>query len=373
MSNLKQKKTGVLIVNLGTPDSPGRKDVKKYLAEFLMDERVIDIPYWKRFVLVRGIIAPFRSLKVAKEYKKLWLKDGSPLLVHGKALVEKVRKLFRESHPDVTVELAMRYQNPSIEAGLQQLRKKNVDQIIVFTLFPQYASATTGSVAQKVMEIVSKWNVVPNIDFIQSYHLDEGYIQAFADKVKADIYQYQPDHVLFSYHGIPERHLENIQQQNKKQCSWPHCGCEQKAKDKPYCYRSACFKTSELIADKLGLWPTNFSTSFQSRLGKNPWIKPYTDKTILELTQRGVKNLLVVSPSFTADCLETTLEIGEEYRELFMENGGEQFHFTESLNADDAWAKAVFDLLNKKMDPGEKYPGPMHHDSVYSNRRPISA
>ena len=343
------KKTGVLIVNLGTPNSPGRKDVKKYLTEFLMDERVIDIPTWKRTLLVKGIIAPFRSLKVAREYKKLWLEEGSPLFVHGKELVRKVQGLFNQEQPQVYVELAMRYQHPSIQKALERLSGKNVHQLIIFTLFPQYASATTGSVAQKVMEIVSKWNVVPNIDFIQSYHEESGYIRAFASKVKADIKKHQPDHVLFSYHGIPERHLTNLQKQNKKQCSWPKCGCETKAPDKPYCYRSACFKTSELIAKASNIEPRDFTTSFQSRLGKNPWIKPYTDKTIENLVGQGIKNLLVVSPSFTADCLETTLEIGEEYRELFIENGGKNFHFTESLNSEDQWSRVVFHLIKRKI------------------------
>ena len=343
------KKTGVLIVNLGTPDSPNREDVKKYLTEFLMDERVIDISTWKRTLLVKGIIAPFRSLKIAREYKKLWLAEGSPLLVHGKELVRKVQDLFNREQSQVYVELAMRYQSPSIQKALERLQRKNIHQLIVFTLFPQYASATTGSVAQKVMEIVSKWNVIPNIDFIQSYHDEPGYIQAFSSKVKTDIKKHKPDHVLFSYHGIPERHLTNLQKQHKKLCAWPKCGCEIKALEKPYCYRSASFKTSELIAKASKIDPKDFTTSFQSRLGKSPWIKPYTDKTLKTLVHQGIKNLLVVSPSFTADCLETTLEIGEEYRELFLENGGESFHFTESLNSGDQWSQIVFHLIKRKI------------------------
>jgi len=347
------KKTGILIVNLGTPDSPTRKDVKKYLTEFLMDGRVIDIPAFRRALLVKGIIAPFRSLKVAKEYKKLWMDEGSPLLVYGKSLAHKVQQLYDNESTDVFVALAMRYQSPSIGQGLNNLLAKNVDQIIVFTLFPQYASATTGSVAQKVMEVVSKWNVIPNIDFIQSYHDHPGYIEAFASRVRADMEKYQPDHVLFSYHGIPERHLKNIQAHNPKQCSWPKCGCDVKSSNKPYCYRSACIKTSELISKSVGIKLTGFSSSFQSRLGKNPWIQPYTDETIKHLAKVGVKNLLVVSPSFTADCLETILEIGEEYHDLFLAHDGESFHFTESLNDKDDWAQVVFQLTKEKIN---------HHD-----------
>lgn len=347
------KSIGVLVVNLGTPASPSRNDVKRYLTEFLMDERVIDIPTWKRYLLVKGIIAPFRSTKVAKEYKKLWEEDGSPLLIHGRELVRKIQFLFSNNKQKVHVELAMRYQNPSIESGLDKLLKQNVDRIIVFPLFPQYASATTGSVAQKVMEIMATKNVIPNIDFIQSYHEESWYIEAFANKVARDIEKYQPDHVLFSYHGVPERHLKNIQAENDNNCKWPKCGCEIKSSNKPYCYRSACTKTSELIAKECGLSYTKFTSSFQSRLGKDPWIQPYTDETIKHLLKIGVKNLLVVSPSFTADCLETTLEIGEEYRDLFMEHGGESFHFTKSLNSDDFWAEKIHTFIKSRIDENE--------------------
>lgn len=366
------KRTGILLVNLGTPDSPSPRDVKKYLTEFLMDGRVIDIPKWKRTLLVKGIIAPFRSLKVSKEYKKLWTNEGSPLLFHGRELARKIQGLFNQNYLDAHVELCMRYQSPSIEKALENLKRKNVNQIIVFTLFPQYASATTGSVAEKVMKLVSKWNVIPNIDFIQSYHENEEYINLFAQKLSADIEMYSPDHVLFSYHGIPERHLTNIQKENPTQCKFPSCGCQLKALDKPYCYRSSCFKTSELIAKTAGISLSKFSTSFQSRLGKDPWIQPYTDESILGLLERGVKNLLVVSPSFTADCLETTLEIGEEYRELFLENGGLEFNFTESLNSDDQWAEAVFNIIKTKINQNEITTFNNNDFNVIYNNRAVS-
>ncbi|MBL3657551.1 ferrochelatase [Fulvivirga sediminis] len=339
-------KTGVLVVNLGTPDAPTVKDVRKYLTEFLTDGRVLDLPTLKRNALVRGLIVPLRAKKVTKEYKKLWLNNGSPLLVYGKSLVKKLRLLFDE---EVEIELAMRYQSPSIEDALTALRNKNTERIIVFPLFPQYASATTGSVAQKVMEIISKWNVIPSIEFINSYHTDPRYINLFAEKVAQDIDYYKPEHVLFSYHGIPERHLKNIQKNDTNKCSWPHCGCGQQSMSNPYCYRSACFKTSELIAKKIGKGFTKYTTSFQSRLGKDPWIQPYTDQTIQHLSKIGIKKLLVVSPSFVADCLETTLEIGEEYRELFISNGGNDFNYTRSLNDDDKWADAIHDIINEKM------------------------
>ena len=319
---MRSTKTGVLLVNLGTPDSPTVKDVKKYLTEFLMDGRVIDLPPLKRSLLVRGIIAPFRSKKVAREYQKLWTPMGSPLLVYGNSLAQKLNQLFSED--DTIVELAMRYQSPSIEQGLNKLRQEKVDKFIIFPLFPQYASATTGSIYQQVMDITKSWNITPSIEFINSYHENEKFIRAFTNKVSKDLTIYQPDHILFSYHGIPERHLTNIQKENPSTCSWPACACGTATVNQPYCYRSACFKTSELIAQKLNIPVSKFTTSFQSRLGKDPWIQPYTDEIIKHLARRGIKNLLVVSPSFVADCLETTLEIGEEYHDLFLNSGGEE-------------------------------------------------
>lgn len=348
------KKTGVLVVNLGTPNSYDKKDVAVYLREFLMDGRVIDIDYWKRWMLVNLIIVPFRAPKVAVEYKKLWLDKGSPLMVYGSELVEKLNNKFDDS---VVVELAMRYQNPSIQSGLEKLRQASVDRILIFPLFPQYASATTGSVAEKVMEIVSKWNVIPTIQFINSYHDDARYIGNFADKVGADMTKHQPDHILFSYHGIPERHLDNM-----NECGAVYCerctgdSCQQGDKRR-YCYRSACFETSRLIAEKLRLPKETYTTSFQSRLGKDPWIKPYTDATVEAMAQRGIKNLLVVSPSFVADCLETSLEIGHQYKDLFLEKGGSKFNFIESLNSDDAWVNTIYNLLRKEMNKcGEERP-----------------
>nr|WP_319398125.1 ferrochelatase [uncultured Carboxylicivirga sp.] len=342
-------KTGILIVNLGTPDSYNKKDVKKYLSEFLMDGRVIDISYWKRFLLVNGIIAPFRSKKVSKEYKKLWLTNGSPLKVYGEELVDKVQSIVNEENKDAIVVLGMRYKNPSIETALDILKREAVDRIIVFPLFPQYASATVGSVAQKVMDITKNWEVIPSINFINDYHDNENYINSFTQKVIDDVNNHKPDHILFSYHGIPERHLQRVQKQNDNLCSYPECSCHKLNVVHRYCYRSACYNTTKLIANKAGLSSEVYSTSFQSRLGKTPWIQPYTDNSIVQLAKNGVRNLLVVSPSFVADCLETTLEIGEQYKELFIENGGAQFAFTKSLNADDNWAKAVVRIIERKI------------------------
>jgi len=336
-------KTGILVVNLGTPASNEAKDVARYLREFLMDGRVIDIPAWKRWLLVNLIIAPFRAKKVSKEYKKLWLGEGSPLLVYGRRFVDKLEKQYRSDQ--VKVVLAMRYQNPSVKSGLEELRAFGAKQIIVFPMFPQYASATTGSVAEKVMRITAGWNVIPSIQFVNSYHTAPAYINVFAEKVKNDVEKHRPDHVLFSYHGLPERQLRKANEGKAVYCKFPTCDCRKENGKNPYCYRSACFETSKLIAGESGLSDEQFTTSFQSRLGKSPWIQPYTDDKLAELRKQGVKNLLVVSPSFVADCLETTLEIGEQYRDLFLKLGGESFNYTISLNDQDQWIEAVQQII----------------------------
>ncbi|SDK00481.1 ferrochelatase [Catalinimonas alkaloidigena] len=345
------KKTGILVVNLGTPDSPATRDVKKYLTEFLMDPRVIDLPAVQRALLVKGVIVPFRAPKVAREYRKLWMDEGAPLRVYGRRLVKTLQARF--AGQPVVVALGMRYQNPSLAAALQALRAQNVDRILVFPLFPQYASATTGSVAEEVMRHMADWHVIPSVEFINAYHDDPRYIRAFADKVAHDLQRYQPDHVLFSYHGIPERHLQRLQEENAAQCAWPACDCGPHSAHRRYCYRSACFRTSELIARQVGLSVAHYTTAFQSRLGKDPWIQPYTDQTIRALRRRGVNHLLVVAPSFVADCLETVLEIGEEYNDLFLEEGGTTFHYTESLNDSEAWVDAIYHMLNEKLENHE--------------------
>lgn len=335
------KRTGILVVNLGTPDSYKSSDVARYLREFLMDGRVIDIPYWKRWLLVNGIIVPFRAPKVAREYKKLWMEGSSPLLHYGRNLSAKLQQKLGLGYQ---VELAMRYQNPSIGSALNKLQKAGVSEIIVLPLFPQYASATTGSVAEKVMDEVKKWQAIPSIRFINSYHQHPAFIESFAANGAPHLAEESYDHVLFSYHGIPERHLDKLALESKS-CDRHNCSCAAGKAENPYCYRSACFETTALIAERLGLKAGQYTTSFQSRLGKDPWIQPYTDAVVEALARKGVKKLLVLSPSFVADCLETTLEIGEQYHELFLENGGEAFRMVESLNDHDHWVEALIQIL----------------------------
>jgi ferrochelatase len=334
-------KTGVLLVNLGTPDSTSTGDVRKYLREFLMDGRVIDIPFFPRWMLVNLIIAPFRAPKSAKEYRKLWTERGSPLLFHTVDLKEKlILKLDPERYQ---VEIAMRYQSPSIETGLQALNKANVRKIIVIPLFPQYASATNGSVADKVMEIVSTWQIIPSVSFVSNFVEHPLFVEAWAKVGREMMHKQEYEMYLFSYHGLPESQIRKGSVDGYCQLSDKCCGNYTKINQ--FCYRGQCFHTTRLISQKLGLPAARIMTSFQSRLGNDPWIKPYTDVVINQLSEKGVKKVLVFSPAFVADCLETTVEVGEEYKEKFEELGGEQWDLVPSLNSTETWVDCVRDLV----------------------------
>ncbi|MCG8309034.1 MAG: ferrochelatase [Cytophagales bacterium] len=333
---MSKAKTGVLLVNLGTPDSPSVPHVRKYLREFLMDKRVIDIPFFSRWLLVNLIIAPFRAPKSAKVYRELWEDRGSPLMFHGIDLQE---KLAVQLGTNYTVSLGMRYQSPSIEIALEELLAQNVKRIIVLPLFPQYASATTGSVIEKVMnDVKGRW-VFPEIDFISQYPDDEWMIRTFAKLGRDYMRRMNYDHFVFSYHGLPERQIkkasvDNYCQLNEKCCSTYH------TKNR-FCYRAQCFLTSRKLAEELEISEDQYSVFFQSRLGKDPWIQPYAEDEIKRLAAEHKKKVLIFCPSFTADCLETTIEVGDEFKELFIEEGGEAWQLVESLNSDDLWVEGL--------------------------------
>ena len=334
-------KTGVLLIQLGTPDSPSVGDVRKYLFEFLNDPRVIDIPWLLRKLLVNLIIVPFRAPKSAKIYKELWTENGSPLLIYSQSLKAKLQKKLGD---DFEVNLGMRYKNPHLKDVLAEMEKKNYKKIIVFPLFPHYASASTGTALEKVMELVKKWTVIPEIKFISEFHNDEDYIKTVAargEKYNIDDY----DHVLFSYHGLPTRQLNNVHSQNYK-CDLINCG--EMNEGNKYCYRAQCFSTTRLIAEKLNIPAEKYTVSFQSRLDKK-WLEPFSDKVVIQKAKEGSKKLLVFSPAFVADCLETTIEIGDEYNELFKENGGEKVQLVESLNDRDDWVDAVKNIIEKNL------------------------
>ncbi|MFD0939339.1 ferrochelatase [Pedobacter boryungensis] len=332
-------KKGVLLVNLGTPDSPEVKDVKKYLDQFLMDGRVIDIPKLNRTLLVKGIIVPFRSPKTSKLYKEIWDEKGSPLLYYSKI---QAKLLQEQLGDDYQVELAMRYQNPSIEAALEKLKAGLVESIKVIPMFPQYASASTGSVMQLVMELLSKWQTIPPVSFVNSFHNNSLMIDVFAENA----IKHQPetyDHVLFSFHGLPERQLLKCDHTGNYCLKIDNC-CDTLNETNKFCYSAQGHHTASLIAAKLGLSKDKYTVCFQSRLGKEPWVQPYTTDVLKKLAAEGKKRLLVFSPAFVADCLETLYEITVEYHEEFKALGGEHVQLVESLNDHPKFIEALVEL-----------------------------
>ncbi|MFN7115313.1 MAG: ferrochelatase [Saprospiraceae bacterium] len=334
-------KKGILLVNLGTPDEPTRSAVYRYLQQFLLDPRVIDYPWLARNLLVRGIIVPFRSGKSAKLYQELWTENGSPLKYYGERVTEGLRDLVSDQYE---VELGMRYQNPSIESALNKLMQKQVSEIIVFPMFPQYASATTGSVHDEVMRLLRKRDTIPTVKFINSYYDYEPMIDIFVENARQfDLSSY--DHIIFSYHGLPQRQLRKADEFNH--CLQKENCCQNITSVNQFCYSAQCHATTRAIVHKLGLTPDRYTTSFQSRLGKEVWAQPYTSEILEHQAKKGAKRLLVFSPAFVADCLETLIEISVEYQEEFEEMGGEKVDLVPSLNDNPKWIAAVRDLVNK--------------------------
>jgi len=330
-------KTAVLLINLGTPDSPSTGNVRKYLTEFLNDRRVIDISALGRFLLVNAIIVPFRSSKSAKLYRQIWTGDGSPLLIHTRNVAAKLQASLGN---DYVVEFAMRYQNPGIKSALEKLRKEKPGKIIVIPMYPQYASSSTGSTIEKLFNELKEWEVIPSINIISKFYDDENYINAFVEEGKKfNISEY--DHVLFSYHGLPERHIrKGSAHYGSDYCRLSDKCCSTINRSNQYCYRANCFHTTREIAKKLSIPPEKYTVSFQSRLN-DKWIKPYSDEVIKEKAKQGMKRILVFSPAFVADCLETTYEIGTEYDELFREHGGKKIDLVKSLNDNESWVEAL--------------------------------
>ncbi len=335
-------KTGVLVVNLGTPDSPTRYDVYRYLREFLTDRRVIDYPWVARQALVQGVIAPFRSGSSAKLYQDLWTEEGSPLKVFGESLVAQLQPRMGEEY---IVRLAMRYQEPSIEDTIKELLAEDIDKLVVFSLFPQYASATVGSVHDEVMRVLREVDNIPELVLIRDYYDYQPMIDCFVDNAKAfELDNY--DHVLFSFHGLPERQLRKADRH--EHCTKAENCCGNIGAHNQYCYSAQCHATARAIAEGMGLSPKQYSISFQSRLGPEKWAQPYTSETIKQRYEAGNKKLLVLCPAFTADCLETVIEIADEYHEEFMEMGGEVLDLVPSLNDMPAWVEAVAGLIEVK-------------------------
>ena len=333
-------KKAVLLINLGTPDSPSTSNVRTYLTQFLNDKRVIDINAIGRFLLVNLIIVPFRSSKSAKLYSHIWTDKGSPLLLHS---IDLQKKLQAELGNDYIVDLAMRYRKPSIAEALERLREQRPESITILPLYPQYASSSTGSTLEEVFRLIKGWEVIPNLKVISKFYDHPAFLKALM--VEATKYKHEEyDHVLFSYHGLPERQiLKGAAHYGGNTCQMGAC-CNSITKNNQYCYRANSFETTRQLVKALNIPEGKYSTAFQSLLD-NEWLKPYSDKVIEELAKKGAKKVLVFSPAFVADCLETIHEIGTEYDELFKEHGGEKVTLVPSLNSSDEWVRAVKEMV----------------------------
>lgn len=331
-------KTGVLLINLGTPDEPKVGAVRRYLFQFLNDPRVIDLPWLLRKFLVNLIIVPFRAKGSTKIYQELWTEEGSPLIIYGESVQQKLQERLGKEY---AVHLAMRYQNPSMEKVMGEMRLQNYEKIIIIPLFPHYASASSGSAMERVFKIMSKWWVIPEISMVSQFWDHPKFIDAFVARGKQyDINDY--DHVLFSYHGLPERHVNKVYLDGSP-CKDHDCETELNETNK-FCYKATCFATTRLLAEKLGIPEEKYTVAFQSRLDKN-WLEPFSDEIVEERAKKGDKKILAFSPAFVADCLETTVEIGSEYQEIFEEHGGEKVQLVESLNDHPLWIDCLEEMV----------------------------
>jgi ferrochelatase len=337
--------TGLLLVNLGTPDAPTTPAVRRYLAQFLADPRVLDINPIGRWLLLHGIILRTRPAKSAHAYQQIWSKRGSPLLFHSLDLVEGVRRAIGEGW---VVELGMRYGNPSIESGLAKLREAGCERSVIFPLYPQYSAAGGGSTLEEVMRVAGKDWVVPDLASIGPFYDHPAFVKAFVDVGAPILAAERPDHVLMSFHGLPERHMRKAVPPGSTCLAVADC-CASIRADNRHCYRAQCYATARALAAGLGLADDRYSVSFQSRLGRDPWIKPYTDERIVELARAGVKRVCVFCPAFVADCLETLEEIGMRADADFRAAGGEKLTLVPSLNAHPSWVSAVVQLVNESV------------------------
>lgn len=323
------------MINLGSPDSTSIKDVRRYLDEFLMDERVIGKSYWFRWFLVKVIILNTRPRKSAKAYKKIWWKEGSPLIVLSKRLFDKVTKLVK-----FPVALAMRYGSISIFKGLKELDDKGVKNITVLPLYPHYAMSSYETVVEKVKDEVKTNFPHLKIKTVEPFYNDKKYIDLLCKKIKSTISKIEYDHILFSYHGIPISHLK-ISDPTNSHCYKVKDCCNNHSDAHKFCYKHQVLETTELVIKKLKIDKSKYSNAFQSRLPNEAWLKPYTDDELVRLAKDGKKKLVIVTPAFVTDCLETLEEIAMEGKEEFLEAGGESYHYVPCLNDDDDWAKLI--------------------------------
>ena len=324
------------MVNLGSPDSTNNEDVRDYLDEFLMDERVIDLPKWFRTFLVKGIILKTRPKKSAEAYRKIWWDEGSPLIVLSKKLQEKV-----QNKVSIPIQLAMRYGNPSIKSGMENLKQLGVTDVLIIPLYPQFAMATTETILVLAEKLQKEYFPEIQLTSLPSFYNHPDYIRVLGNSIQEKLQGTNWEHLLFSYHGVPERHIR------KSDVTKSHCKMDGKCcfEDSPahqYCYRHQCEMTSIKVAEYLELKEGSYSTSFQSRVSiLGSWLKPYTDKTVEKFAKKGIKELAIATPAFVSDCLETLEEIGMEAAEDFEKNGGKHLHVIPCINDRDEWVRVL--------------------------------
>ncbi|MDN2663782.1 ferrochelatase [Psychromonas sp. 14N.309.X.WAT.B.A12] len=322
------QKTGILLTNLGSPDEPSTKAVRIYLREFLSDRRIVEIPRLIWMIILHGIVLRVRPKKSAKLYNSIWTENGSPLTHITELQRDKLSLLLKEKgYQDTEVVMSMRYGNPSIESGLKTLREKGFTRIVVLPLYPQYSSPTTGSTFDAVARVLQTWRWVPELHFINGYHKNTSYIESLANSVAEDLEKNgTPQKIVFSYHGMPKLFLKNG--------------------DPYYCL---CLQTTRLVMEKLNLDKDLVISTFQSRFGKAEWLKPYTDATLESFPAQGIKDVAIISPAFSADCLETLEELESENREIFEEAGGEKYRYIAALNDRDDHIEAMFEVLKPNL------------------------
>ena len=320
-----KEKIGVLITNLGTPDAPEKKELKVYLNQFLSDPRVIELPRILWQILLKLVILQIRPSRSAAAYKKVWTEKGSPLLVIANNQLNKIKSSFFDLNENIVFEIGMRYGNPSIHEALSKLQKQQVRKLLVLPMYPQYCAATTGSTFDEVTNVMQRWRWIPELRFINQYFEEKNYIVALSNSIKQFWKKNEkPQKIIFSYHGIPKRYLTNG--------------------DPYHCF---CLKTTRLVKEYMGLSDDEIMTTFQSRFGREEWLKPYTSETLKELPKQGIKNIHIISPGFSSDCLETLEELEEENKEYFLESGGESYSYIPCLNDDEDHIDMFVNLIKK--------------------------
>ncbi len=336
------EKLGVLLVNTGSPDAPEVPETRRYLRQFLSDPRVIDIHPVARWLLVNLVILPTRPKASSHAYKSIWTKDGSPLLVNSRKFCDALRARL----PHTVIEIGMAYGRPSIADGMNTLRDRGATRVLLAPMFPQYASATVGSVLEFAYKFAATKQNVPLLSVLPPFYEQPEFLDAWAALARPHLDTFKPDHIIVSYHGLPERQIFKADPTGAHCLRKSDC-CDRYLDGNPMCYRAHCFATTKGIVSRLGLDAARYTVAFQSKLGRDPWLTPATDATVDRLAQSGCKRLAILSPAFVADCIETIEELGGQARESFEKNGGKDFLLVPSLNAEPAWADAFAAILRR--------------------------